>query len=106
MLPRDKWNEMKELTGDLLIPESENALAAIAKTSEGKIIGALFAQLVIHMEPLILQHPNINFKRLHKLLETALKDQPYFAFAPDRKVEGMCKLVGMSELPWKVFVKE
>ena len=106
MLEKDKWSEMKELVGDLRIPTSEHAVAAIARTPEGKIVGVLFAQLVIHMEPIMLQSPNINFRRLHKLVEKELTGQPYFAFAPDEKIEAMCKLVGMSEVPWKVFIKE
>lgn len=106
MLEQSKWSEMKELTGDLRIPESASAVAAICRTPGGKIVGALFAQLVIHMEPLVLRSPNINFKRLHKLVEKELTGQGYYAFAPDSTIEGMCKMVGMSELPWKVFVKE
>ena len=106
ILERDKWNEFKDLTGDLLTPESEHAIAAVARTPEGEIVGIIFAQLVIHVEPMVLQSPKINFMRLYKLVKKELTGQPHFIFAPDQKIEGMCRLGGMSELPWKVFIQE
>ena len=109
LLGPDEWGRLNEIMAQQFIPHPDSATAAIAEDENGKIQGVLFLQLAIHMEPLVLGSPAVNFERLHDaLLEAVSQDKGLriYCFSDKEIVSAMAKHVGMRELPHKVFEKE
>ena len=110
MLTAEEWPALGPLVnGQGPIPSPEVAVAAVAETDEGEIVGVLFVQMVFHMEALT-SNPDytgkVSFKRMQELLEEQVGTAPYFAFSDSPLVGKMCKLVGMKQLPYRVWTKE
>ena len=109
LLDPSEWGRLEDLVnGQGPIPPPEVAVAAVAETDEGELAGVLFVQMTYHMEPLAIDPEHrgaVSFKRLHKVLEEQLGGAPYFAFSESSLVGKMCKLVGMKQLPYRVWHK-
>lgn len=107
MLDSSEWGRLDSLVnGQGPIPAPETAVAVVAETEEGELVGALFVQMVFHMEPLVISPEHrgeVNFKRMQELLKEQLGGAPYFAFSDSSVVGKMCKLVGMKQLPYRVW---
>lgn len=85
------------------IPDPASATCAVAENELGEIIGVLFLQIAIHMEPLVLKSPHVNFLRLRQeVLSTVAerKGLTYYSFSDQAVVEGMLKKAGMKRLPF------
>ncbi len=110
LLDPKEWSRLDSLVnGQGPIPSPEAAVAAVAETDEGELVGVLFVQMVFHMEPLAIspEHKGVvSFKSLHGVLEEELDGTPYFAFSDTPQVGKMCKLVGLKQLPYRVWSKE
>ncbi len=110
MLTAEEWPSLDSLVnGQGPVPSPEVAVAAVAETDEGDIVGVLFVQMVFHMEPLAI-HPDytgkVNFKKMQEILEEQVGTAPYYAFSDSPVVGKMCKHVGMKQLPYRVWHKE
>ena len=110
MLQPEEWPRLGSLVnGQGPVPSPETAIAAVAETEEGEVVGVLFVQMVFHMEPLAI-HPDhtaeVNFKRMQELLKEQLGGAPYFAFSDSPVVGKMCKHVGMKQLPYRVWKED
>ena len=107
ILPQDRWDELRPLVecyGPL--PPPETTSAAVAEDASGYIVGVLFMQLAMHMEPLVLADPHVSFLRLAEVLTDRLRDTPdlaYYVFVPDGKVAGMAARAGFHKLPYEVW---
>jgi hypothetical protein len=90
-------------------PSPAGASAAVAEDADGNIQGILFLQLVIHMEPLVLENPNVRFDRLAQVLHESVsqyKGLVYYSFSETEVVNGMAKHMGFDRLPYEVWKKE
>lgn len=109
LLDPKEWGRLDALVnGQGPIPAPEAAVAAVAETDEGELVGVLFVQMTFHMEPLAIDPEHrgvVSFKSLHRVLEETLDGTPYFAFSETPQVGKMCKLVGMQQLPYRVWHK-
>lgn len=108
----EEWSKLDPLVnGQGPIPSPESAAVAVAEDEEGRLVGALFVQMTLHMEPLVIS-PNsrdvVNFRRLQETLvkDAELEHTPFYAFSQDSRVGKMCKLVGMKQLPYRVWFRE
>src|SRR5438309_6589104 len=110
LLPPDEWRKLTDLIPAKYLPAPEAATAAVAEDEEGNVQAVLLLQLQLHMEPLLIRSPEVNFKRLQQVLHNAVAPgQPglcYFAFTDDPKIARMAELVGMELTPYQVWRKE
>jgi len=91
------------------VPAMEGASAAVAEDADGNIQGVLFLQLVIHMEPLVLENPHVRFDRLAQVLHDSVsqyKGLVYYAFSETDVVNGMAEHLGFEKLLFEVWKKE
>jgi hypothetical protein len=109
LLQPDEWDRLKDIMDAKYIPHPDTAQVAIAEDGDGNIIGALFLQLTLHMEPLVLLSPKANFERLHDVLLDAVKDNKglhVYVFSDKEIIDRMAEHVGMRKLPHRVFEQE
>jgi len=109
LLEAAEWHKLKALMDEQFIPPPEAAMVAVAEEETGELAGMLILQLVLHMEPLVLKTPSVSFKRLHDVLYDAVKDNKglrYYAFSEKDVVDRMAAHLGMTLLPYKVFLQE
>jgi hypothetical protein len=109
ILEASEWHRLKEIMEERFIPQPEAGSAAVAEDEDGKIVGVWFLQLAMHMEPLVLKSPKVNFKRLHDVLFGQISQHTglrLYCFSDKDLVSAMAEHVGFRELPYKVFEKE
>ncbi len=105
LLPVAEWPKVEPMFNGNPMPSPLAASIAVAEDGE-EIKGLLVIQLVLHMEPLILKDPHINFRRLVETVEGLLPEgSEYWAFAPNAEIEGMCELNEMAHVPYNVYRK-
>lgn len=113
MLSAEEWSKLVPLIEGLdgPIPSPESSEVAVAEDEEGNLVGALFLQMTLHMEPLVIDPSGrgaVNFLKLRETLEGSgeLAHVPYYVFSEDPRVGKMCKLGGLRQLPYRVWFKE
>lgn len=97
----------------LPLPNPETALVAGAFDDSGKLVGFWVAQMQIHMEPLWLDNPHVNFVRLAETLDSGLRNVitddesslSVFTFAPSEKHLAMGEHAGFTNTGWAVMQK-
>lgn len=103
------WHKLTPLVDSTHIPHPDTASAAIAEDDNGNIVGVLFLQIALHMEPLVLRSPKVSFERLYNVLYNAVQDKNglrFYCFSNKEIIDRMAEHVGMQNIPCKVFVKE
>lgn len=106
ILGKSEWDRLQGIVEPQFIPSPQASAAAIAEDESGKITGVLFLQMVMHMEPLVLKSPQVNFEKLHDVLISAVSEHKglhIFVFSDKEIVDRMANHVGMKELPYKIF---
>lgn len=111
LLPSTEWNRLISLFegGEMFLPPPESATAAVAEDDTGEIQGVLFLQIQLHMEPLIIRSPRVNFLKLQETLHNAVADKKgltYLCLADDPRVERMAEIAGFRRLNYTVWLKE
>ena len=109
ILDPSEWDKLDALVEAVYRPTPDSATAAVCEDDNGNLVGVLFLQLAMHMEPLILTSPSVNFARLHDVLYNAVskhKGLRIYAFSDKSVVDGMAVHVGMKQLPYKIFEQE
>lgn len=109
LLESYEWERLEGLVEPEFLPASDAATAAVCETDQGVIVGVLFLQLQLHMEPLIIDDNRVDFRRLVTVLDDAVSDRhglAYYAFTQDTNVARMAEIVGMEKLPYEVWRKE
>lgn len=112
LLKPEEWSKLDSLiNGQGSIPGPESSEVAVAEDEEGNLVGALFIQMTMHMEPLVISPESkgaVNFSLLKKTLmeDVGLEHTPFYAFSGDARVGKMCKLEGMKQLPFRVWFRE
>lgn len=109
ILESSEWSRLSEVMESKYIPHADSATVAIAEGEDGSILGCLFLQLVLHMEPLVLTSPKVSFERLHKTITDSVSDNKglrIYAFSDKEIVDRMAAHVGMKQLPYRVFEQE
>lgn len=110
-LQTEEWDRLDELVnGEGPIPPPTISNVAVAEDEDGEIVGALFLQLALHMEPLIITEKGkgkVDFRSFKDLLEASIAsaESVYYVFSPDAKIGKMCRVGGMTQLPYKVWMK-
>ena len=113
LLEAHEWEKLVPLATELSVPLPPKEAAAVVVAEENDIIyGALFLQLALHLEPLLISpsgRGKVDFRRLTSSMESSLKEHgqhiEYFAFIENPKVARMAEIEGMEELPYKVWRK-
>lgn len=108
ILPAAEWDRLHAIYapyGDL--PAPEVATCAVAEIN-GEIVGVLFLQLALHMEPLVIEDSHVNFLRLQQTLHDALTGRgvSYYAFVGDDNVARIASLAGMRSTGMTVWEGE
>lgn len=106
ILPAEEWDRLGAIIDPQYIPHPHAGSVAVAEDDSGNIAGVLFLQLAMHMEPLILKSPKVNFEKLHNTLMEAVKHNKglhVYCFSDKEIVDRMAKHVGMDQLPYRVF---
>lgn len=109
LLEPQEWERLAEVLPPALIPTPETAAAAVALDEDGEIQGALFLQLQLHMEPLLIRRSDVSFRHLQRTLEEKVQDRKglcYFAFTDDERVARMAEIGGMERIPMQIWRKE
>jgi hypothetical protein len=113
ILKPEEWHRLEAIFGrqGQIVPPYEAAMCAVAEDDSGEISGCLFLQIAVHMEPLIIENPRVNFLRLQKTLEAALEGRnglPYYCFTDgSAKMSRICELGGFKRIGefWRKEVK-
>lgn len=108
LLPPDEWDKLKPLyPPDRPLPSPLAASVVVAEQGTD-LVGALFLQLALHMEPLIIHDPRVNFMQMVRAFDGQLPSgSTYYAFAPDAKIGRMAEIAGMAEVVgWRIYKKE
>lgn len=106
ILDASEWEKLLTVVPAAHIPSPDVASVAVAENDQGNIVGVLFLQMALHMEPLVLKSPHVNFERLHDTLMTAVAEDKglhIYCFSDKEIIDRMATHVGMTELPYKVF---
>ena len=105
ILPPEEWDKLRAIyPATEALPHPVVASAVVAEQG-GELVGVLFLQMAIHMEPLILTTPQASFKHMATMLKEALPENlPFYVFAPDEKIERMADIMKMRSLGYKVYV--
>lgn len=110
-LQTEEWHRLDGLVnGDGPIPSPTISNVVVAEDEEGEIVGALFMQLALHMEPMVIAEKGrgkVDFRVFQDLLEASIgsSEANYYVFSPDAKIGKMCRVGGMTQLPYKVWMK-
>lgn len=105
LLPSE-WDMLKDLMPSQPLPDPAYSAVAVCEDSIGALVGCLVLQLQWHMEPLVIQNPQVSFLRLKEVLDEQLKSHPgvsYYAFADTEQVAKMAELAGLQPLPYLTF---
>ncbi len=112
LLDEKEWSKLHPLVDSLdgPTPGPESSVVAVAEEEDGTLVGALFLQIQLHMEPLVIDPSRkgvVNFLKLRETLESTdkLTHVPYFVFSEDSRIGKMCKLGGLKQLPYRVWFK-
>lgn len=108
ILEANEWGRLEEIIPSEYIPHPDASVCAIAENDRRSLVGALPLQLALHMEPLVLKDPSVNFTRLYETLMSAVKEDKglhIYCFSDKEIINRMAAHVGMMELPFKVFQK-
>ena len=108
LLPSEEWNRLKGLLGNMALPDPEAAIAAVAETEEGDLAGVFFVQIALHMEPLVVNptfSEELDLQKLHEVLkeEGEMDCTPHYTFSSSPEAGKACKLMGMKQLPFRVW---
>ena len=109
LLQPEEWDRLQAIMDTRYIPHPDTAHVAIAEDDTGVLVGALFLQLTLHEEPLVLTSPRVSFERLHETLMDAVKENKglhVYVFSDKEIIDRMAEHVGMKRLPFRVFEKE
>jgi hypothetical protein len=113
LLDEKEWGKLYPLANGLdgPIPGPTSSVVAVAEDEDGSLVGALFIQMTLHMEPLVIDPKStgrVNFMNLIQTLmeDGEMRDTPLYAFSESALVGKMCKLVGMKQLPYRIWFKE
>jgi len=77
ILDDEEWDKLVPLVSwaGFALPSPQNAIAAVAEDSDGKIVGVQFLQTAYHVEPLIIApNSNVNFIKLFDALKEAIRE--------------------------------
>ena len=101
----EEWDKLEELCPpDKAIPSPMIASCVVAEV-EDKLVGCLFLQMALHMEPLIVKDHQADYKELAKMIKSNLPDGlPFFSCAPDGKMEHIAEVIGMTRLNDVLYV--
>jgi len=103
MLEPSEYERLITLLESKFIPSPDASSAAIAEDENHNIVGVLFLQLAMHMEPLVLSSPKVNFERLYSTLYNAFQDKKglsFYCFSDKEVVNRMAEHVGMTKTPY------
>lgn len=105
ILEPENWNRLNEIyPEDRPLPNPLTASACIAE-ADGKIVGCLFMQLAVHMEPLLRTDKSVDFSELAKPLTAMLPaGVQYFSQVPDARMEHIASKLGMQRTGTEWFV--
>lgn len=109
LLEPSEWDRLKTIVDSKHIPHPDAGSAAVCEDDNGNIVGVLFLQIALHMEPLILTSPKVSFSRLHDVLYNAVKANKglhFYAFSDKEIISKMAEHVGMKQLPYTIFEQE
>lgn len=110
ILDASEWSRLDALVESKYIPASESCTAAVAEDEDtGALLGVQFIQLAMHIEPLVLSSPKVNFMRLHEVLLDTVRSNKglvLYAFSTSPQIDRMAELNGMRKTPYSVFVQE
>lgn len=113
LLTEKEWGKLYPLADNLNgpIPGPDSSVVAVAEDEDGALVGALFIQMTLHMEPLVIDPKSRGKVDFTHLIQTLMEDgemqhTPFYAFSESALIGKMCKLVGMQQLPYRVWFKE
>jgi hypothetical protein len=109
ILPAAEWSKLEFIIDPAHIPHSATATAAVAEDDDGNILGVLFLQLALHMEPLVLKTPKVSFARLHATLMSAIEQDHgahFYAFSDKEIIDRMVEHIGMKRTAFAVYEGE
>jgi hypothetical protein len=79
----------------------------MAEDENGELVGVLFLQIALHLEPLIIADKRVSFMRLKEIIDGPLAMQApqaqYYVFSPDERVAQMARIVGLSPTGFAVW---
>lgn len=108
LLPVERWDQLTHLIPPEKLPAPTHAVAAVALSDNDEIMGVLFLQPALHIEPMVLTSPRVSFKALYDVLYNSLdvKGLHFYCFSDREVVDGMAEFVGMQRLPYRVYEGE
>ena len=109
ILDPSEWSKLHAIADPRTIPHPDAASAAVAEDEEGNVLGVLFLQIALHMEPLVLKSPHVRFDKLHQTLYDAVKSDKglhFYVFSDKEIISRMAEHVGMKLLPYTIYEQE
>ena len=76
-------------------------MAAVAEDFNGQVVGVLFIQTCLHMEPLVIDNPRVYMLRLLQTMDGALAgkgDLTYYCFTDTDKMAKIAEIGGFKRL--------
>jgi hypothetical protein len=112
LLEAPEWDKLSSL-GLQHLPDPRSCYASVAMDSTGIIKAALFLQLAMHLEPLVITPDArgfVNFLRLAATINTYLESSlvsggslEYFVHAPNTQISRMAELNKMEKTNYDVY---
>ena len=96
LLRVDEWERLKEIYPDNQVLPSPTVASVAVAEENGKLVGALFMQIAMHMEPLIRTDAEADYRELARTLTDSFpKGVPYFSQIPDDRMKHIAEELGM-----------
>lgn len=108
LLEPEEWDRLGPALEEqgYIPPAPQTALCAIAEADDGQILGLLFMQPMMHLEPLLLKTPHVNFLRLVETIQeriAGVDGLKYYCFSDQEIISRMAAKAGLVKLPYEVW---
>jgi hypothetical protein len=103
ILPPEEWGRASHLFEEngQRLPDPRMASIAAAEDFDGTIAGVLVVQVAVHLEPLIIKNPRVDFRRLQSTIEANLeknKGMAYYCFTDTDKMARIAEIGGFERI--------
>ncbi len=111
ILPHDEWYKLGPIVErhGVKMPVPDFSKVAVAEDFNGQIVGFLFLQMALHLEPLVIENPRVYMLRLLHTMDEALagnKGLAYYCSTEGEKMARVVEIGGFKKVGGDFWVRE